>query len=130
MEMQKKYNNEETDNVNIYESKIIQILSDTKNNLEFVVDWLEGDFVKLLFEGVSNIVFDLSRNPIYGDELLTSLEIRGFSYKWAENFYDIQFNFDTDFLGTIGFKCRNFSFYVPSPPLTVGGNDYMLNEIV
>ena len=36
MEMLRKYNNEETEKVNVYESKIIQISNDSNNNIVFL----------------------------------------------------------------------------------------------
>ena len=126
METLRKYDNEQTDCVNVYESSIIQISTDQNNNFEFLLDWLEGDYARLLFESTSKIVFDLKRNPIYGNNFSGKLEIRGFSYKQDEGSYTVKFDFDTDFLGTICFKCKNFSFYVPSAPISNGGNDYLL----
>ena len=125
MEMPRKYNNEETEKVNVYESKIIQISNDSNNNIVFLVDWLEGDPIKIVFEETSDIIFDLKQNPVY-KEWVGVLEIRGFSYKREKELYVVQFNFDTVLFGIIRLKCKRFTFYVPSDPITSGGNDNML----
>ncbi len=122
----KKYTNEETDKVNIFESVISQISNDSNHNIIFIVDWLEGDNVRIEFNGISNVTFDLMRNLSYDKELIGTLEIRGFSYKRENGLYIVQFNFDTVLLGVIRIVCQSFSFIVPSEPITVGGNDNMI----
>ncbi len=121
-----RFNNEDTDKVNIFESTIIHVSNDSNHNVIFIVDWLEGDPIKIIFENVSDIIFDLNHNPSYEKELIGVLEIRGFSYKKEKGLYLIQFNFDTVLLGKIRVTCKNFSFNLTSLPITSGGNDNML----
>ena len=126
MDKLRKYNNEETDKVNIFESRIIHMLNDSNQNIVFIVDWLEGNNVKIEFNDVSNIIYDLKRNLAYEKELIGELEIRGFSYERKDGLYIVQFNFDTELLGVIRITCKSFAFFVPSEPITTGGNDKMI----
>ena len=52
MDKLRRFNNEETDKVNIYESTIIRMSNDSDHNIVFVVDWLEGDNIKSEGSGV------------------------------------------------------------------------------
>ena len=54
MDKLRRFNNEETDKVNIYESTIIRMSNDSDHNIVFVVDWLEGDNIKIVFRRITN----------------------------------------------------------------------------
>lgn len=126
MDKLRRFNNEETDKVNIYESTIIRMSNDSDHNIVFVVDWLEGDNIKIVFKDVSDVIYDLKRNSAYEKEQIGKLEIRGFSYERKDGLYIVQFNFDTELLGVIRITCKSFAFFVPSEPITIGGNDKMI----
>lgn len=128
MEEQLEFRNEETDKVNLYESKIKNIVFDhDASKIEVIVDWTEGDDIKIIFEDCQNLMIDLKHNLSLEENLLGVLEISGFSYKRLNRGYIVQFNFDFNLTGMIRFTCQNFTFCTPSIPIQNGGNDNLIN---
>ena len=121
--MRRKYMNEETDNVNVYESKIACMYRGLNNTMVIIIDWLEGDPIKVVCEDTSDVIVRLKHNPQYERNVIGVLEITGFSYMRTNVGYVVQFNFDHNLEGIIRVECKEFYFMVSSEPLSMGGND-------
>lgn len=124
------YKNEETDNVSIYECPLKCIKF---NNFEtcFYIDWHEGYgsfVVKCLYPGMIEYNFTSKSDKIVDYQwcVINHLEITGFSYLKDADGYTIQFDFDNYPIGYIRLHCTEFSFEVPSLPLSSGGNDHRI----
>lgn len=127
MEKQLEFKNEETDSVNLFESKIISMIFNYETSrIEFIIDWTEGDHVRIFFEECRDLIINLEHHTDFDDNLLGALEITGFSYKRLNDGYIIQFNFDFNLTGKVKFKCMDFTFYTPSVPMQNGGNDNLI----
>ena len=82
MERQLEFKNEETDSVNLFESKIISMIFNYETSrIEFIIDWTEGDYVRIFFEECRDLIINLEHYTDFDDNLLGALEITGFSYK-------------------------------------------------
>lgn len=128
MEKRLEFRNEETDRVNLFESKIEKIMfGHETSRIEFLIDWTEGDHVRVIFENCHNLIIDLKHHIGLDDNLLGVLEISGFSYKQIDKEYIVQINFDFNLTGIIQFKCQSFTFHTPSVPIQNGGNDNLIN---
>ena len=106
--MQKEYINENTDRINIYESRIRVLQADSNNNIV--------------------IIIRLVHNPQFDKEVIGVLEITGFSYIKEGEKYIVQFNFDFNPIGIIRIKCTKFAFFVSSEPFSMGGNDNRIKQ--
>lgn len=127
MKQQLKYKNEETDNVNLFESKIVGIKLDAKtSNIELTIDWTEGDNITALFENCCELEINLRHHSQFPDNVIGVLEISGFSYKKCDNDYIIQYDFDFNLMGQIRFKCNHFVFFTSTIPIQNGGNDNLI----
>lgn len=119
------YKNEETDNVNLYESSIEVIkFEDAALNIKFVVDWLESEEnLNIICRYCNSIDFSFKQT----DSKVGAPTIVGFSYLKEGLEYTVQIDFD--YFGPIGyirFKCSEFYFEVPSRPREIGGNDHCI----
>ena len=123
MKMQKEYINEKTDRINVCESRIRILQAGSNNNIVIIIDWLEGEPIKMVCEETSDITIRLARNPQFEKEVIGILEITSFSYIKKDEKYIVQFNFDFNLVGIIRLKCTKFTFFVSSEPLSMGGND-------
>jgi len=126
--MQKEYINENTDRINIYESRIRVLQADSNNNIVIIIDWSEGDPIKMVCEDTSDITIRLVHNPQFDKEVIGVLEITGFSYIKEGEKYIVQFNFDFNPIGIIRIKCTKFAFFVSSEPFSMGGNDNRIKQ--
>ena len=127
MEMQRKYKNEESDNINLIESWINRIdFNNESREVHFEFEWTEGDSLTCVCNIFSNFEMRTSYSP-YGS--LGALEISGFSYLKRNNGYIIQFNFDyPPSIGYIKLYCKDFYFITSSPPIQKGGNDNRIDN--
>lgn len=63
MRRQLEYINEETDNVNLFESTIIGIKLDANtSNMELTIDWTESDNISFIFENCRDLKIDLKHH--------------------------------------------------------------------
>lgn len=122
-----EYINEETDNVNLFESTIIGIKLDANtSNMELTIDWTESDNISFIFENCRDLKIDLKHHSDFLENETGILEITGFSYKRVNEEFIIQFDFDFNLVGQIQFKCMRFVLYTPSLPMQSGGNDNLI----
>lgn len=120
------YKNEDTDNVNLYESGIVGIhFNNGATQIVFDIDWSESyDAFSIVCNYCSMLDFCFKHE----DEHLGELTITGFSYikKVDGEGYTIQFNFDYTPRGYIRLYCYEFYFHVPSSPSIAGGNNHRI----
>lgn len=116
------YLNEQTDEINLFESLIIDVIFNQKDEtITFLVDWTENETpITVRCHYCSNCIFNICSTDNF---VCTGLLITGFSYEKIDDYYIVQFNFDLNMKGFIKFKCYGFSFEVPSTPIQTGGND-------
>lgn len=119
--------NEETDNVNLYESDFVSIESDSSLRVtKILVDWCEGDpYLELICENCSDFNLEISKDPDY-ENWSGQLEITGFSYLKTNEGYIVQINFDRHNIGFIQLKCSKFFINTPEEPKTEGGNSHRI----
>lgn len=127
MRRQLEYINEETDIVNLFESKIVGIRLDAiTSKVELTINWTEGDNISFIFENCRDLKIDLKHHSAYLENEIGILEITGFSYKRVNEEFIIQFDFDFNLMGQIQFRCMRFVLYTPSLPMQSGGNDNLI----
>ena len=122
--------NEETDAINLFESKIVKFLFDREgNHVTFIIDWSECDEeIKLVCNYCTNYHSEINTLECYSDFLCTGFLITGFSYKKTSDGYIVQINFDLFVRGFIKFKCADFFIETESEPLQQGGNDNLIED--
>ena len=127
--------NEETDAINLFESKLCGInFSDDGTYLTIIIDWIDGngeeDSEKITFLGkyCSNVQFFIRTLDCYLHCLSSGLLITGFSYKKLEHSYLVQFDFDLEVEGYFRFECDEFSIETVGEPLQPGGNDNLIED--
>ena len=121
--------NEETDNVNLYESDFVSIESDSSLRVtKILVDWCEGDpYLELICENCSGFNFEIAKDPDpHYENFCGQLEITGFSYLKTKEGYIVQINFDRVNIGFIQLKCSKFFINTPEEPKTEGGNSHRI----
>ncbi len=127
MRRQLEYINEETDNVNLFESIIVGIRMDAiTSKIELTINWTEGDNISFVFENCHDLNISLKHHPNYPENEIGIIEISGFSYKRVNEEFIIQFDFDFNLMGKIQFKCMRFVLCTPSLPMQTGGNDNLI----
>lgn len=127
--------NEETDAINLFESKLCGInFSDDGTYLTIIIDWIDGngeeDSEKITFLGkyCSNFQCSFRTLDCCLHDLSSVFFITGFSYKKLENRYLVQFNFELDVEGYFRFECDEFSIETVGEPLQLGGNDNLIED--
>lgn len=123
------YKNENTDNINLCESAIMEILfHNTTPQVQFKINWTEGNPIIIGCENCTSWYIHFE-NKSDNNSDIGDLEISSFSYKPIENNWILQFNFNFNPKGCIQVICSEFYFDVPSRPLSEGGNDNDINQI-
>ena len=119
--------NEETDKVNLYESHLISMESDSSLGVtKFLVDWCEGDpYLELICENCSDFNLEIAKSPNF-EKWCGQLEITGFSYLKTKEGYIVQINFDMVCIGFIQLKCSKFFINTPEDPKQEGGNSHRI----
>lgn len=127
--------NEETDAINLFESKLCGIIFDEDGTyLTIIIDWIDGigDFEseKITFLGkyCSNFQCSFRTLDCCLRDLSSGFFITGFSYKKLERRYLVQFNFELDVDGYFRFECDEFSIETVGEPLQPGGNDNLIEN--
>ena len=127
--------NEETDAINLFESRICGIIfHEDKTTLTILIDWKDGSGdtqLERISFGVrycSKFQCSIRQNEYFKLPLCDGFEITGFSYKKVELGYIVQFNFDLSTEGYLRFYCYEFSIETVGEPLQSGGNDNLIED--
>jgi len=123
--------NEETDDINLFESKLCGFNFSEDFNLTIIIDWIGGwiddngddDSEKITFLGKSctKVICYIETLTLDDLDYDSHYVITGFSYKKLEHGYLVHFNFNLE--GYLRFECREFSIEAEGSPLEPGGND-------
>lgn len=127
--------NEETDAINLFESRICGIIfHEDKTTLTILIDWKDGsgdtqlERISFIVRYCSKFQCSIRQNEYFKLPLCDGFEITGFSYKKVELGYIVQFNFDLSTEGYLRFYCYEFSIETVGEPLQSGGNDNLIED--
>ena len=127
--------NEETDAINLFESRICGIIfHEDKTTLTILIDWKDGsgdtqlERISFVVRYCSKFQCSIRQNEYFKLPLCDGFEITGFSYKKVELGYIVQFNFDLSTEGYLRFYCYEFSIETVGEPLQSGGNDNLIEN--